>query len=154
LVTRACVFLDRDGVINRKPPEGAYIRSWAEFVLVPAVVDWIRLFNALGLLVIVVTNQRGVALGLMQQADVDEIHARMLAELNRRGARIDDVLCCPHAENSCDCRKPKPGMVLAASRKWDLDLSHSLLLGDSDRDRQLAANCGIPYLAVSEGRLL
>lgn len=153
-MTRACVFLDRDGVINRKPPAGDYIRSWAEFVFIPAVVDWIRLFNALGLLVIVVTNQRGVALGLMQQADLDRIHARMIQELEERGARIDDVLCCPHAEDSCDCRKPKPGLVLQACRKWDLDLSRSLLLGDSDRDRQLAANCGIRYLAVSEGKLL
>ena len=90
----------------------------------------------------------------MQQADLDRIHARMIQELEERGARIDDVLCLPHAEDSCDCRKPKPGLVLQACRKWDLDLSRSLLLGDSDRDRQLAANCGIRYLAVSEGKLL
>jgi D-glycero-D-manno-heptose 1,7-bisphosphate phosphatase len=148
------VFLDRDGVINRKPPPGEYIRSWCEFVIIPAVVDWIRLFNALGLLVVVVTNQRGVALGRMAQADVDEIHTRMVEELSQRGARIDDVFCCPHGENVCDCRKPKPGMVLQACRKWNLDLSRSILLGDSDRDRQLAANCDIRYLAVCEGRIL
>jgi D-glycero-D-manno-heptose 1,7-bisphosphate phosphatase len=154
LVTRACVFLDRDGVINRKPPAGEYIRSWREFILIPAVVDWIRLFNALELLVIVVTNQRGVALGLMQQRDVDDIHARMVQELRQRGARIDDVFCCPHAENACDCRKPKPGLVLEACRKWNLDLARSILLGDSDLDRKLAENCGIRFLAVSEGRIV
>jgi len=148
------VFLDRDGVISRKPPAGEYIRSWREFMIIPAVIDWIRLCNALGLLVIVVTNQRGVALGRMSQADVDEIHAHMVEELGQRGARIDDVFCCTHGENVCDCRKPKPGMVLQACRKWSLDLSHSILVGDSDRDRQLAANCGLRYVAVSEGRIL
>src|SRR5439155_2961276 len=81
LVSRPCLFLDRDGVINVKPPEGEYVRRWEEFQLIPAAVDWIRLFNAAGFLVVVVTNQRGVALGLMTLADVADIHARMTAEL-------------------------------------------------------------------------
>jgi D-glycero-D-manno-heptose 1,7-bisphosphate phosphatase len=154
LVARGCVFLDRDGVLNRKPPAGDYIRSWQQFTLVPAAVEWIRLFNAMGLLVIIVTNQRGVALGLMQQADVDEIHDRMIQEFQQRGARIDDVFCCPHPENACECRKPKPGLVLQACRKWNLDLTRSILIGDSDIDRKLAENCGMPFVLVSEGRIV
>src|SRR5579872_936711 len=109
---RRAVFLDRDGVINMKPPAGDYVRSWAEFRFVPTIADWLRLFNMLDLLVIVVTNQRGIARGLMSQADVEEIHRNMIAELAREGARIDDIFYCPHDhDDECDCRKPRTGMV-------------------------------------------
>ena len=147
------MFLDRDGVINRKPADGEYIRSWEDFELIPSVVDWILLFNSLGLLVIVVTNQRGIARGLMQQTDLTEIHDRMIMELNRRGAHIDDIFCCPHEENTCDCRKPKPGLVHQACQKWDVDISRSVLIGDSDADRQLAESCGLRFIHTREGRI-
>ncbi len=152
---RRAVFLDRDGVINRKPPPGDYVRSWAEFRFVPTIADWIRLFNALDLLVIVVTNQRGVARGLMSQQAVDEIHRNMIAELAREGARIDDILCCPHdRDEGCECRKPRTGMVESARRKWDIDPAASLMIGDSDKDAALAANCGMKFLRVDEGRFV
>lgn len=147
------MFLDRDGVINRKPADGEYIRNWKEFELIPTVVDWIRLFNSLGLLVIVVTNQRGVARGLIQQTDLAEIHDRMIRELNQRGAHINDIFCCPHENNACDCRKPKPGLVRQACQKWDVDMSRSILIGDSDADRQLAEGCGLPFVQAREGRI-
>jgi D-glycero-D-manno-heptose 1,7-bisphosphate phosphatase len=153
-VSRRCVFLDRDGVINEKPAKGEYIRTPAEFRLLPNIAEWIRLFNALELLVVVVTNQRGIALGLMSEEDLAAIHGKMLSELAQLGARVDDLFYCPHAENSCDCRKPKPGMVDAARDKWDIDLSRSLLLGDSDVDRDLAAACGIPFLRVEDGHIV
>ena len=151
---RQCVFLDRDGVVNVKPKPGEYIRSWEEFQLIPEVVDWIRLFNALGLLVIVVTNQRGVARGIMSQSDLDRIHQGMRAELDRAGAHIDDVFCCVHQEGACDCRKPRPGMILEAARKWDIDLGQSLMIGDSARDRELALTSGMRFVAVDEGKVL
>jgi D-glycero-D-manno-heptose 1,7-bisphosphate phosphatase len=148
------VFLDRDGVINEKPVKGEYIRTPAEFRLLPNIADWIGLFNALELLVVVITNQRGVALGVMSEDDLAAIHAKMKRELAMLGARLDDVFYCPHALDDCDCRKPKPGLVYAARGKWDIDLSQSLLLGDSDNDRELAAACGIPFLWVENGRIL
>jgi histidinol-phosphate phosphatase family protein len=148
---RRCVFLDRDGVINVKARPGEYIRSAAEFRIIPSIVDWIRLFNALDLLVIVLTNQRGVARGLMSSADVDHIHQHMRELLAQRGARIDDVFVCPHEEGVCDCRKPRPGMVLAAARKWDIDIARSVFIGDSDVDRELAAACGMKFLGVEDG---
>ena len=151
---RQCVFLDRDGVINVKPTPGEYIRTWEEFRLIPEVVDWIRLFNALGLLVIVVTNQRGVARGIMKQSDLDRIHERMRAELARAGARIDDVFSCVHEEGACDCRKPKPGMVLEAAKRWDIDVGQSLMIGDSALDRKLAEICGMRFVAVDKGKVL
>ena len=147
------MFLDRDGVINEKPAPGEYIRSPEEFRLIPNAVDWIRLFNALGLLVIVITNQRGIALGLMTEEDLGQIHRKMISDLAAKGARIDDIFYCPHAEDSCTCRKPKPGLVYEAQKKWHIDLAQSLLLGDSENDEQLAAVCGVPFLSVVDGRI-
>ncbi len=152
-MSRRCVFLDRDGVINRKI-DGDYVRTWGDFQFLPDIVDWIRLSNALDLLVIVVTNQRGVALGRMSAEDVAEIHENMRRELAHLGARIDDVFTCIHAVDSCDCRKPKPGLVYQARDKWDIDLSQSILIGDSDSDSELAAACGLRFLRAARGHLL
>jgi D-glycero-D-manno-heptose 1,7-bisphosphate phosphatase len=153
-VSRRAVFLDRDGVINASPPAGEYVRNWSEFAFLESIFDWVRLVNALDFLVIVVTNQRGITLGQMTAGDVDDIHARMRTEFARRGCRIDDVFVCPHAGGTCDCRKPLPGMVLAARDKWDIDLAESLMIGDSDRDRDLAAACGMRFLRAADGRFL
>ena len=153
-MARRCVFLDRDGVINEKPALHEYVRNWNEFRFLPNIEDWIRLFKALGYLVIVITNQRGVARGLMSLADVEEIHRNMMAELARRGAVIDDIFYCPHQDGECDCRKPLPGLVTQAQRKWDLDLTTSLLIGDSDADAALASRCGIPFLRAEGGKLI
>ena len=154
-MSRPCVFLDRDGVINEKAPPGEYIRNWKEFRFLPNVSDWIRIFNALGYLVIVVTNQRGIARGMVSQADADELHSKMVRELSERGARIDDIFLCPHEEDTCNCRKPRPGLVLQAREKWDIDLGRSLMIGDSARDEALAAACGMRFLrADGAGRLV
>jgi len=152
-VKRRCVFLDRDGVINAAPAAGEYILRWEEFRFLPGISDWIRLFNALGGLVIVVTNQRCVALGLLPTGELDEIHRRMRDELAQMGARLDDVLCCPHEEGTCDCRKPKPGLIEQACGKWEIDLEGSLLIGDSDTDRELARRTGLRFVRVTNGRI-
>ncbi len=151
---RRCAFLDRDGVINFKPEPKEYIRAWSEFRLIPSIVDWIRLFNALDLLVIVLTNQRGVALGQIDAGELARIHDNMKRELLTRGARIDDVFCCVHEEETCNCRKPRPGMAMEAARKWNIDLVQSILIGDSARDRELALVCGMPFIAVHEGTVI
>jgi D-glycero-D-manno-heptose 1,7-bisphosphate phosphatase len=151
-VKRRCIFLDRDGVINVKPPEGEHVCRWEEFHIFPGFSDWIRLANALGYLVIVVSNQRAVARGLLRSEELDAIHARMIAELAQAGARIDGILFCPHKEGTCDCRKPRPGMVYRAQKQWNIDLAGSLLVGDSDCDRKLAEICGIPFIRVEGGR--
>ncbi len=153
-MSRRCVFLDRDGVINVKMPEGEYVRNWDEFQFLPNVADWIRILNALDFLVIVVTNQRGVALERMSEASLAEIHRRMVSELATAGARINDVFACPHHSGTCDCRKPKPGLVRAAQAKWDIDLAGSLMIGDSDSDAELAAVCGLRFLRARDGRLV
>lgn len=151
---RRCLFLDRDGVINAAPPVGEYIRCWEEFRLLPEAAGWIRLFKAAGFLAIVLTNQRGIALGLYSEADLEGLHERMRAELAAQGAILDDIFYCPHDEGACDCRKPLPGLVRAAQQKWNIDLGASLLIGDTGRDRQLAERCGIPFALVREGRVV
>ena len=151
---RRCVFLDRDGVINEQAAPHHYIRNWSEFRFLPNIVDWIRLVNALDFLVIVITNQRGIARGMMTAEDVEEIHRNMIAELAARGARIDDIFMCPHEENTCDCRKPRPGMVLDAQAKWNIDLAGSLMIGDSDDDAKLAIACGLRFLRAQGARFI
>ncbi len=153
-MARRCVFFDRDGVINEKPAAHEYVRNWSEFRFLPNIVDWIRSFKALGYLAIVVSNQRGVARGAMTAEDVEDIHRHMTAELARQGAALDDIYYCPHEEGSCNCRKPLPGMVIEAQKKWDIDLTDSLLIGDSDSDEQLAANCGLRFIKVENGRMV
>jgi D-glycero-D-manno-heptose 1,7-bisphosphate phosphatase len=148
---RRGAFFDRDGVINASPPPDDYVRHWEEFRLLPEAVELIRRFNALDVPVIVVTNQRGVSRGLIRPDELERIHGNMRWELARRGARIDDIYVCPHEEDTCECRKPRPGLVLEAARRWDIDVPRSVLLGDSWRDRELARNCGMRFVEVREG---
>ena len=150
---RRCVFLDRDGVINVSPPTGEYVLSWDDFRILPEIVDWIRLFNALGYLVIVITNQRCVAKGLLRLEDLKAIHQQMCETLDEQGAHIDAVYACPHDTGCCECRKPLPGMIRQAEADWPINLAESLFIGDMDTDEQLAATCGLRFARVSQGRI-
>ena len=137
------VFLDRDGVINQSPPEGDYITRWEDFHILPGVAEGIALLNRAGFSVIVVTNQRGVAKGLMSEADLQQMHERMTGDLARAGAKIDATFYCPHdIEPRCDCRKPAPGMLLSAARLHGIDLRASWMIGDSDNDVEAGLNAG------------
>jgi D-glycero-D-manno-heptose 1,7-bisphosphate phosphatase len=135
--------LDRDGVINQSPPEGEYVTCWEDFHVLPGVAEGIALLNRAGFSVIVVTNQRGVAKGVMTEADLQQMHERMTGELARAGANIDATFYCPHdIEPRCDCRKPAPGMLLSAARLRGIDLRASWMIGDSDNDVEAGENAG------------
>lgn len=141
-VNRA-VFLDRDGVINKKMPEGQYVTKWEDLQFLPGVANAIAALKEAGFRVIVATNQRCVAKGLISLQDVDSIHQRMLAALAAANAVIDSVYCCPHeAQPPCDCRKPRPGMLLTAARAHGLDLNSSWMIGDSESDVQAGKTAG------------
>jgi D-glycero-D-manno-heptose 1,7-bisphosphate phosphatase len=141
-VTRA-VFLDRDGVINQKAPGERYVTRWEDFHLLPGVIEGIAQLNRAGLRVIVVTNQRCVAKGLLTEADLEKLHRQMCEHLAAAGARIDAIYYCPHElAPACDCRKPAPGMLLRAARTHGLDLATSWMIGDSDSDIQAGKNAG------------
>jgi D-glycero-D-manno-heptose 1,7-bisphosphate phosphatase len=152
--SKRCAFLDRDGVINRVAQPGHYILRWGDFAFIPQVVDWIRLLRLFGYRVIVVTNQRCVARGLLSLDDLHAIHYRMQAILDAAGAPLDAVYFCPHEDGECNCRKPRPGLVLKAAEDHDLNLGECLLIGDSRRDAELARTCGLRFIRVQEGRLL
>jgi D-glycero-D-manno-heptose 1,7-bisphosphate phosphatase len=137
------VFLDRDGVINQRPPEGDYITRWEDFHILPGVAEGIALLNHAGFSVIVVTNQRCVAKGQITEADLQKMHERMTDVLARAGAKIDGTFYCPHdIEPPCDCRKPAPGMLLSAARSRGIDLRTSWMIGDSNIDVEAGCNAG------------
>jgi D-glycero-D-manno-heptose 1,7-bisphosphate phosphatase len=143
LVPRA-FFLDRDGVLNRRAPAGDYVKSAAEFAWLDGAREGVRRLNGEGYLVLVVTNQRGIARGVMTADDVEAIHARAQRELNDAGARVDAFYVCPHSdEDRCLCRKPEPGLILRAAREWNVDLADSFLVGDDDRDLEAARRAGV-----------
>jgi D-glycero-D-manno-heptose 1,7-bisphosphate phosphatase len=137
------VFLDRDGVISRRPPEGQYVTRWEEMQFLPGAAEGIALLNRAGFQVIVVSNQRCVAKGLLTARDLESMHQQMCDELARTGATIDAVYYCPHEKQPpCCCRKPAPGMLLVAARAHQIDLALSWMIGDSDVDVEAGKNAG------------
>jgi D-glycero-D-manno-heptose 1,7-bisphosphate phosphatase len=140
---KRAAFLDRDGVINREPPEGHYVTRWEEMQFLPGVAEAISLLGGAGFRVIIVTNQSCVAKGLLTVPELDLIHQRMCGELAAAGAVIDDVYYCPHEEQPpCSCRKPAPGMLLTVARAHQIDLTASWMIGDSDRDMEAGRRAG------------
>jgi len=138
------VFLDRDGVINEKMPEGEYVRSWSDFRLLPGAAEAIAKLNAAGMRVIVVSNQRGVALGLYSAADVDAIHERLQRDLSERGAHVDGIFYCPHDKSDCNCRKPLPGLFEQAAAKMpEIRAKASAMVGDSISDIEFGRRLGM-----------
>ena len=131
------VFLDRDGVINQKPEEGEYITSWDEFHILPGVAEGIALLKQAGYAVIVITNQRCVAKGLLRVTDLEKMHEQMSQTLQRAGTTLDAIYYCPHDyEPPCNCRKPAPGLLLKAAQVHGVDLRSSWMVGDSEIDMQ------------------
>lgn len=140
---KKAVFLDRDGVINRKAQEGDYITSWEDFQILPGVAEAISLLNQAGLTVIVVTNQRAIAKGLLTTAGLERMHERMSESFAQSGAVINGIQFCPHDyDPPCSCRKPAPGMLLDAAREHGIHLAASWMIGDSDIDIQAGKNAG------------
>lgn len=143
------VFLDRDGTINRKAADDDYIKTVEEFALLPAVPEAIRALNETGRRVIVVTNQRGIALGRMSEEDLDRIHAHMVSQLAAEGATIDAIYHCPHDHHSCTCRKPGVGMfLLAAAEHPDVRLATSAIVGDSSSDMEAGTTLGMTRVLI------
>ena len=146
---KRAAFLDRDGVINRRPPEGQYVTRWEELQFLPGVPEAIILLTRAGYEVYVVTNQRGVAKGLLTQDELESIHQWMCQELAEAGAVITKVYYCPHEKHPpCTCRKPAPGMLLTAAQSYDLDLASSWMVGDSDIDVAAGRNAGCKTVRI------
>jgi D-glycero-D-manno-heptose 1,7-bisphosphate phosphatase len=143
------VFLDRDGVINRLRSD--YVTSWETFELLPRAKEALRLLRAAGLRVVVVTNQRAVARGLLSIADLEMMHARMRTEVAAAGGDIEAIYYCPHDVGQCACRKPQVGMFLQAQRDIPtIDFSQSVVVGDSMSDLEAGRRLGCRLILVTD----
>jgi D-glycero-D-manno-heptose 1,7-bisphosphate phosphatase len=144
-----CVFLDRDGVLNRKLPEGAYVSDWAQFEWLPGAVDAIARMNRAGLTVIVVSNQRGIALGRLTRAQLELIHSNMRSYLARHNARLDAIYYCPHDNGQCNCRKPDTGLFDQAMKDFpQVKAESSVVIGDSLSDMQAGQRLGMKTIFI------
>lgn len=146
------IFLDRDGTINKNV---GFLRNIDNFELIEGVAEAIKLINQSGYLAIVVTNQPVIARGEVTWDELNEIHKKMATLLGKEGAYVDGIYICPHHPDKgfegerpeykidCDCRKPKPGLLLQAAKDFNIDLSESYMIGDSHRDVEAGENAGV-----------
>lgn len=149
------VFLDRDGVINKRPPVHQYVSCRDEMIVLPGAAEAIRRLNEAGFFVFVVSNQRGVNRGIMTMDDVNDVHCYLNQLLSESNAHIDKFYVCPHGNNECECRKPKPGLLYQAEKDLkqkglDIDKSKSYLIGDADTDIQAGEAYGVKSIRIGE----
>ena len=150
------VFLDRDGTINE---EMGYINHISRFKVFSYAYDSIKILNSLGFLVIVITNQSGLARDYFNEELLEKIHQELLNQAEKHKAKIDKIYFCPHHKDGviekyrvdCDCRKPKPGMLLKARHEFDISLENSYLIGDRFKDIQFAHNNNVKSILVKTG---
>jgi D-glycero-D-manno-heptose 1,7-bisphosphate phosphatase len=150
------VFIDRDGTISE---EVGYINHVSRFRLFPYSAAALKQLHDNGYLAIVITNQAGVARGYFSEEMVQDIHQQMTKDLESSGASVDAIYYCAHHPTvgeppyqlDCDCRKPKPGLLLRAARDYDIDLANSWMVGDRYSDIELAANAGVKSALVLSG---
>ena len=156
------IFLDRDGTINKYV---GFLTDINEFELLDGVTEAIKMINESGYLAIVVTNQPVIARGEVSVEELQEIHNKMETLLGQAGAYIDDIFYCPHHPHKgyegerpeykieCECRKPKPGMLLAAAEKYNIDLRESWMIGDGENDIEAGKNAGCNVCVVGNAEI-
>ncbi len=144
---RKVVFLDRDGVINRDSED--YVKNWSEFEFIPGSLDAISRLASAEFTVFVITNQSAINRKIVQPRTLEYIHSMMKKEVELRGGGVTDIFYCPHIpEDKCGCRKPEPGLILEAKRKYDIDLYGSCMVGDSVKDIECAKNAGCRHAVL------
>lgn len=151
LKAKKIIFLDRDGVINVKAQKGHYVSKSSDFKRIE--VNWIALekLSKHGFEFIIITNQAGIARGMLKQSDLEEIHKNMICEFESRGINLLSIYVCPHHwDENCECRKPKAGMFFEAARDFKLQLSELLYIGDDERDEEAATLAGCRFILISQ----
>ena len=145
------LFLDRDGVINRKLP-GDYVRSWPQFAFVDGVLEAMSMFSDFFGPIVLVTNQQGVGKGLMSPSELDALHARMLAEITAKGGRIDTIFYSPRLQQENHIsRKPNIGMGLAARKAHpEINFKKSIMVGDSPGDMLFGKRLGMKTVFIGD----
>jgi D-glycero-D-manno-heptose 1,7-bisphosphate phosphatase len=147
------VILDRDGVLNREPEDGGYVRTAAEFHWLPGALEALALLHRAGVRLTVATNQAGVGRGLVSAPQLAAVHAHMQAQAAAAGGALDAVLVCPHTpEAQCLCRKPAPGLIQAAIARCGITAAETLVVGDDGRDLEAAHRAGVGAALVRTGK--
>jgi D-glycero-D-manno-heptose 1,7-bisphosphate phosphatase len=145
------IFLDRDGVINENRPD--HVKSWDEFAFLPGAVEAIARVSRASVPVFVISNQAIVNRGIVTHDAVDAINSRMVRAIEAQGGRIEDVVFCPHRdEEMCDCRKPRPGLLLRLAQSHSLDLREAAFIGDALTDMEAGQAVGCQTILVLTGR--
>lgn len=147
------VILDRDGVLNVEPDDGGYVEHWAQWRWVPGALESLALLRQAGARLSVVTNQAGVARGLVAADELAMLHAHMQDDAARAGGAIDAVFVCPHLPGAgCECRKPAPGLLLRAAEAAGIPASATVAVGDDLRDLEAAEAAAIAPVLVRTGK--
>ena len=147
------VIVDRDGVLNEEAPHGGYITHPDAWRWISGSLQALEMLSRGGLRLSIATNQSGVGRGLMTARDLDDVHARMRRDVAAAGGRIDAVFVCPHAPGEgCICRKPQPGLILAALAAAGIPAEQTLVVGDALRDLQAARAAGVDAVLVLTGK--
>lgn len=146
------VILDRDGVINKNPPNNGYVCNWKDFTFLPNSKNAIKKLTDYGYEIFIATNQAGIGRGIFSEQQLAEVHRQMLVEIKTAGGQIKKIYYCPHHPNeNCDCRKPRPGMLIRASQEYNFNLSDTFFIGDSISDIQAAQSAGVSSILVLTG---
>lgn len=138
------ILLDRDGVINKKPPKAEYVKNWSEFEFLPGAIDALKLLSRKEYEIFIISNQAGIGRGVMTEENLKEINRKFLEVCKNEGINIKGIYYCPHNwDEGCFCRKPKPGMLFKAAADHSFDLTKAIFIGDDERDEQAgqAADC-------------
>lgn len=143
------IFIDRDGVINK---EISYLHEPEKFEFLPNVLEGMKKMQGMGFKIVVVTNQAGIGLGYFTKEDFYKVNRVMLKGVSKAGIMIDKIYFCPHGINDdCDCRKPKPGMLLRGKQELNLDMKNSYMIGDMTSDIKAGENAGTKTILVKTG---
>jgi len=145
MTPKKIAFVDRDGVVNKKAAPHQYLTKVEDFQFTDGIFEMLTGLTRRGFELIIITNQRGIARGMLAEQDLGAIHAFMQDEFNQRGIKLLDIFYCPHEKDTCDCRKPKPGMLEQACAKYPIDLANSILISDSPGDTKMGEDFGVGH---------
>jgi len=150
-VSRPAIFLDRDGVINA---DHGYVYQWSDFEILPGVEQALAALQAMGYALVIVTNQSGIGRGLYNESDVESLHNALREHLAKHNIELSGIYFCPHHPSAakgaylqdCTCRKPAPGLLLAAGEELNIDFSRSVMVGDKSSDMEAGRRAGLSRL--------
>lgn len=147
---RKCFFFDRDGIVNRAPGPG-YVESWEDFYLQPEFPVVLKKVTDAGYAAAIITNQRCVARGIITEEVLLDMHRRLMEMLKQEhGLELLDIYYCPHERDTCDCRKPQPGMLIRAASEYNIDLHESWVVGDQQTDIETGKRAGCRTIYVTD----